>query len=62
MRTKRRALLTVCCLLAATLETQLARIPPAGRRFAPQRTDRRGGWGRAAGTAGAARGAAAGGD
>ena len=35
-----------------------ARIPPAGRRLAPQRTDRRGGWGRAACTAGAARGEA----
>ena len=34
-------------------------IPPAGRRLAPQRTDRMGGWGRAACTAGAARGAAA---
>jgi len=31
-------------------------IPPAGRRLAAQRTDRRGGWGRAACTAGAARG------
>jgi len=30
--------------------------PPAGRRRAPPRTDRTGGWGRAAGTAGAARG------
>jgi hypothetical protein len=36
-------------------------IPPAGRRLAPQRTDRMGDWGRAACTAGAARGAAAGG-
>src|SRR4030095_7558638 len=34
-------------------------IPPAGRRLAPQRTDRTGGWGRAACTAGAARGEAA---
>jgi hypothetical protein len=37
-------------------------MPPAGRRLAPQRTDRMGGWGRAAGTAGAARGEAARGD
>jgi hypothetical protein len=37
-------------------------MPPAGRRLAPQRTDRTGGWGRAAGTAGAARGEAARGD
>ena len=37
------------------------RMPPAGRRLAPQRTDRMGGWGRAACTAGAARGKAAGG-
>ena len=36
-------------------------MPPAGRRLAPQRTDRMGGWGRAACTAGAARGEAAGG-
>ena len=36
-------------------------MPPAGRRLAPQRTDRTGGWGRAACTAGAARGEAAGG-
>jgi len=32
-------------------------MPPAGRRLALQRTDRTGGWGRAACTAGAARGA-----
>ena len=31
-------------------------MPPAGRRLAPPRTDRTGGWGRAACTAGAARG------
>ena len=37
-------------------------MPPAGRRLAPQRTDRTGGWGRAACTAGAARGEAAGGE
>jgi hypothetical protein len=34
-------------------------MPPAGRRLAPQRTDRTGGWGQAACTAGAARGEAA---
>jgi hypothetical protein len=37
-------------------------MPLAGRRLALQRTDRMGGWGRAACTAGAARGEAAGGE